>query len=90
VKRGMPGSEKHSGGGLSGKLLAAFSLLSQAGKRFVSYIGEGRDQGSESAKVVEVTREAARVTSGGLEMHSREQRQEREGTEEMTPLLASS
>jgi hypothetical protein len=39
------------GGGrrLSGKLLEAFSLLCQAEKRFVSYIGESRHQGSETA-----------------------------------------
>jgi hypothetical protein len=29
---------------LSGKLLEAFSLLCQAGERFVSYMGEGRYQ----------------------------------------------
>ncbi len=75
---------------LSATLLEAFSLLCQAGElvRFVSYIGEGRHQGSESAKVVEVLREAAGATSCRPEMCGGEQRQERERAEEMSVLLA--
>jgi hypothetical protein len=91
VKMRMHGPEKHSGTEppprrrgsieqrswrLSATLLEAFSLLCQAGERFVSYIGEGRHHGSESAKVVEVLGEAAGATSGRPEMCGGEQRQE--------------
>jgi hypothetical protein len=42
------GEEQHSRR-LSGELLEAFTLLCQAGERFLSYPGQGRQQGSEPA-----------------------------------------
>ncbi len=43
---GAAGGEERHGRKLSSKLLEAFSLLCQTGKRFLCYIGEGRHKGA--------------------------------------------
>jgi hypothetical protein len=55
------------GRNLSGKLLEAFSLLCQAGERFVSYMGENRQQAAGPTDSVEASEEAAPEDRGGLE-----------------------
>jgi hypothetical protein len=56
---------------LSRKLLEAFFFLCQAGERFLSYIGEGRHQGSEPAKGVGTPRKAQEAAASEPEVRSR-------------------
>jgi hypothetical protein len=55
----------------------------------VSYMGEGRHQESEPARVIGTHRKAAEETTSKPEVCSKGRKQERESSEEMTPLLAS-
>jgi hypothetical protein len=59
--------EEQRGQKLCGKLREAFLLLCQAGERFVSYLGEGRQQGSESAIEVGDPQQAAEAISAERE-----------------------
>jgi hypothetical protein len=81
----------------------AFTLLCQAGERFVSHLCRGRQQGSESVTSSEDSRRAADATSTRCEVpetrfasnsEERDSRNERDqvsesSEEELTPLLAS-
>jgi hypothetical protein len=79
-ERGRP----HSGGGaagsaaieiggrkLSGKLLEAFSVLYQAGEKFESYMGEGRQQMVGSVDSAEAPEETAPEDWDGLKIRDR-------------------
>jgi hypothetical protein len=57
---------------LSGKLLEAFSLLCQAGERFMSYMGEGRLQGSEATGPAAAPGEVAPDDQGGPKARAEE------------------
>jgi hypothetical protein len=57
---------------LSGKLLEALSLLCQAGKRFVSYMGGGWHQAVKAAGSAEAAGEAAADGQCGTEVRGEE------------------
>jgi hypothetical protein len=57
---------------LSGKLLEAFSLLCQAGERFVSYMGGGPHQAVKAASSAEAAGEAAPDGKCGTEVRAEE------------------
>jgi hypothetical protein len=83
------GTREQCGRRLSGKLQEAFSLLCQAGERFMSYIGEGRHQGSEPANEVGSPQKATEAAASKPKVRSRGRKLERESPEEAAPLLAS-
>jgi hypothetical protein len=73
---------------LSGKLLEAFSLLCQAGERFVSYMGESRQQMARPIGSVEASEEAAPEYWDGLEAWGRGRMPRQEGVEAAGPVPA--
>jgi hypothetical protein len=66
-----------------GKLLEAFSLLCQAGERFVSYMGEGRQQATRPTSSVEASGEVTPEGQGRPEAGLEEREPGRKGAEEV-------
>jgi hypothetical protein len=73
---------------LSGKLIEAYSQLCQAGKRFVSYMGESRQQMTRPVGSVEASEEASPEDWDGLEARDRGCTPRREGVEAASPVSA--
>jgi hypothetical protein len=73
---------------LSCKLIEAFSQLCQAGKRFVSYMGESRQQMAGPVGSVEASQEASPEDWDRLEARDRGRTPRREGVEAASPVSA--